>query len=81
MAKEYIKRDCHSLMLCDKCDGNGFVEIRECTDYHKVEYSYERKECTRCKGSGRLIVTENVTVRPYSEKEYIEVRKPCGGFL
>lgn len=43
------------VVLCDRCNGFGFVETEELTDYHKREYSTSRSKCSRCEGDGRLI--------------------------
>jgi hypothetical protein len=43
------------VILCDRCNGFGFRETEELTDYHKREYTTSRNKCSRCEGDGRLI--------------------------
>jgi len=47
----------NKVVLCDRCQGYGFFEKEELTDYHKREYSTYRTPCGRCEGDGRMIVS------------------------
>jgi hypothetical protein len=64
---EFITGDIHrshTVILCDKCNGYGFSEKEELTDYHKREYTTYRSSCSKCEGDGRMIQTEiSYTVR------------------
>jgi hypothetical protein len=46
----------HSVELCDKCKGLGFIEREELVDYHKRDYAIFREECETCEGDGRIIL-------------------------
>lgn len=83
---EYIVGDIirqHKVVLCEKCNGYGFIESEELTDYHKREYTTTRNQCSKCEGDGRLIRTElsytvnlpqpQVNYMPYiSFKDFVE---------
>jgi hypothetical protein len=43
--------------LCDRCQGYGFFEKEEMTNYHKREYNTYRTPCGHCEGDGRMIVS------------------------
>jgi hypothetical protein len=69
--------------LCDRCEGYGFFEKDELTDYHKREYSTYRSPCSNCEGDGRMIVStehmsfnlgnDKVNKMPYiSFKEFVD---------
>ena len=71
------------VILCDRCNGFGFIETEELADYHKREYTTSRSECKRCEGDGRLIETvehmsfnlggDKVNRNPYiTAKEYAD---------
>jgi hypothetical protein len=59
----------HTVVLCDKCNGYGFKEKEELTDYHKREYTTYRSSCNKCEGDGRMIETKiSYTVKLPQEK-------------
>lgn len=71
------------VVLCDRCQGFGFIETEELTDYHKREYSTSRTKCIKCEGDGRLIESvermsfnhggDKVSRNPYiTAKEYTD---------
>lgn len=45
------------VILCDWCNGFGFKEREELSDYHKREYTTSRTKCSQCEGDGRMIET------------------------
>jgi DnaJ-class molecular chaperone len=53
------------IIICEKCKGTGTVEVRELIDYHHGTYNITDKECSLCKGSGRMKKTTTVTIEPY----------------
>ena len=71
----------HTVVLCPNCNGYGFTEKEELTDYHKSEYSTYRSSCSKCEGDGRLIQTkisytvrlpeERVETMPYASFRYL----------
>ena len=49
------------VILCDTCSGKG-------TEYIRTSgYDSEHLKCTRCKGSGRMVITTVVTEKPYKK--------------
>lgn len=73
----------NKVILCDRCQGFGFIESEEMTDYHKREYTTSRSMCKRCEGDGRLIESvehmsinlggDKVNRNPYiTAKEYTD---------
>ncbi len=53
------------IIICDECDGEGIIRCKELTDYHNGHYDRWTEECGRCKNSGRLLETINVTKEFY----------------
>ena len=50
-----------SVILCSTCGGKG-------TEYLRTSgYDNEDVKCTRCKGSGRVVITTIVTEKPYKK--------------
>lgn len=43
---------------CNACEGIGFKEHEELYDYHRRDYHTVYNDCRKCKGDGRLTVTE-----------------------
>lgn len=73
----------NNVVLCDRCNGYGFFEKEELTDYHKREYSTYRTPCSNCEGDGRMIQStehmsfnlgnDKVRKMPYiSFKEFVD---------
>lgn len=46
----------HTVELCDRCKGFGFIEREELVDYHKRDYATFREKCKTCEGDGRIIL-------------------------
>lgn len=56
----------NDLIICMECNGTG--KICEDVGSHKSEYMYS--QCTKCKGSGRLIETKYLsTFEPFVPDE------------
>ena len=49
-----------NIIMCGQCDGEGIVHCKELTCYHNGNYDYWDEECTRCKGTGRLVQTISI---------------------
>jgi len=47
----------NEVILCDDCDGLGFVTTEKLDNYHKRTYITFRPSCEKCEGDGRLIKT------------------------
>lgn len=73
----------NKVILCDYCNGFGFKEKEELSDYHKREYTTYRSKCLKCEGDGRLIESterlslsvdkDRVNVMPYlSFSEFVD---------
>ena len=52
-----------SIIICGTCEGTGYTEKHEMTDYHRREYDIIKTKCRTCGGSGRLrkVVRTEVT--------------------
>lgn len=73
----------NKVVLCDYCNGFGFRETEELSDYHKREYTTYRSKCSKCEGDGRLIEAteqiklnldkDRVSIMPYiSFSEFVD---------
>lgn len=54
----------YEIIICDKCNGKGYMSREIVKDYHKGEYEYDLETCFRCQGSGRL--EKITTINPYA---------------
>lgn len=63
------------IIICEKCQGKGYIEKSRITSYHKGEYNYWNEQCDQCEGSGRTIKTIRITTRPFYLPSTIEIRK------
>ena len=54
-----------SILICRGCDGTG--EVREDVGTHQSEYEYHT--CSRCKGSGKVIVQSYSYSVPFGTNE------------
>lgn len=61
----------HKILICDKCNGKGFIKIKECTDYHKNDYEFHEEKCRHCEGSGRILEIHKwlILVEPYDPRK------------
>jgi len=60
----------HTVELCDRCKGFGFIEREELVDYHKRDYATFREKCKTCEGDGKMIFIQEYLTFNHSEKKY-----------
>jgi len=60
----------HSVELCDKCKGLGFIEKEELVDYHKRDYVTMRYTCKACEGDGRMIFIQEYLTFNHNPERY-----------
>ena len=60
----------HSVELCDRCKGLGFIEREELVDYHKREYATLHEKCKTCEGDGRVIFIQEYLTFNHDAKHY-----------
>lgn len=58
-----------SIIICGTCDGRGYTERHEMTNYHKGEYDIIKTKCRLCGGSGRLRKTVLTEVQAFVPEE------------
>lgn len=61
-SQKYVTRK--RIVICEPCEGAGHFKVRK-NPYLK-EAVYELQACSRCKGSGRLLL--HTTLTPYTPK-------------
>jgi hypothetical protein len=52
------------VVICNSCDGHGYLTKHEITCYHRREYDVIKFGCHKCKGSGRLVKTTTISYKP-----------------
>ena len=60
------------IMLCEYCNGKGYIVKETLIDYHKSEYNIKKLKCHKCQGSGRLKVKTTIEYEPYVISELDE---------
>lgn len=63
-----VKRE---IVLCERCDGRGYVVKTWMTNYHRGEYDSEKVKCPACQGSGRLEQRTTVEHTPYKQPDSV----------
>jgi len=55
------------IIICEKCNGKGFLSHKELTNYHHGYHEEWSEQCSKCEGSGRLVI--EIIKKPYIQEE------------
>ncbi|WP_174020382.1 hypothetical protein G6L89_007155 [Agrobacterium fabrum] len=58
-----------SIIICCTCEGRGYTERHETTNYHRGDYDIIKTKCRNCGGSGRMTKTVLTEVAAYAPEE------------
>lgn len=59
----------NKIELCQPCEGKGYIQRDELTDYHRRDYDRIRSTCGYCEGVGRVVAEKTTVYRPLTELE------------
>jgi DnaJ-class molecular chaperone len=57
------------IVLCDRCNGSGKIEMDETVDYHNNIKDYWDVGCSKCGGAGRLVEKTIIKTRKLNKQE------------
>lgn len=63
----------HTVVLCDRCNGLGYVEKRQLINQRTRDYEISHDPCDQCGGDGRMIEIKTDCVMNLPSKQVVSV--------
>lgn len=64
------------IVVCDECEGWGYLDQQEDAGCHNSEYIYWTEKCKKCKGSGRLGKIVKTTIVAHVPRKVKFTKRP-----